>query len=45
MAIAKKSTKKKNDPCWVGYKQVGMKSKKGKDVPNCVPAKKKKENQ
>ena len=26
-----------NAPCWKGYKQVGMKSKNGKQVPNCVP--------
>jgi hypothetical protein len=26
----------KNDPCWVGYKQVGMKKKGNKMVPNCV---------
>jgi len=25
------------DPCWKGYEQVGMKSKDGKQVPNCVP--------
>jgi hypothetical protein len=25
------------DPCWTGYKQVGMKKKNGKQVPNCVP--------
>jgi hypothetical protein len=24
-------------PCWKGYKQVGMKDKSGKQVPNCVP--------
>ena len=24
-------------PCWTGFKQVGMKKKNGKDVPNCVP--------
>ena len=30
--------KKAGDPCWVGYKQVGMKKKGGKMVPNCVPA-------
>jgi vacuolar-type H+-ATPase subunit H len=24
-------------PCWKGYKQVGMKNKNGKQVPNCVP--------
>jgi hypothetical protein len=26
--------------CWSGYKQVGMKDKNGKQVPNCVPVKK-----
>ena len=26
-------------PCWDGYKQVGMKNKGGKKVPNCVPTK------
>ena len=25
------------DACWAGYKQVGMKNKGGKQVPNCVP--------
>ena len=30
--------KKNSDPCWTGYKQVGMKKKGGKQVPNCVPA-------
>jgi hypothetical protein len=25
------------DACWTGYKQVGMKDKDGKKVPNCVP--------
>ena len=25
------------NPCWNGYKQVGMKTKNGKEVPNCVP--------
>lgn len=24
-------------PCWTGYKQIGMKKKNGKSVPNCVP--------
>jgi hypothetical protein len=28
--------KKDGDPCWVGYKQIGMKDKGGKQVPNCV---------
>jgi hypothetical protein len=27
------------DPCWKNYKQVGMKKKGGKSVPNCVPKK------
>jgi hypothetical protein len=26
-----------DDPCWEGYKQIGMKEKNGKMVPNCVP--------
>ena len=25
------------EDCWDGYKQVGMKDKNGKEVPNCVP--------
>tara|TARA_R110002110_G_scaffold110703_2_gene275835 strand:+ start:211 stop:606 length:396 start_codon:yes stop_codon:yes gene_type:complete len=25
------------EACWKGYKQVGMKDKGGKQVPNCVP--------
>ena len=25
------------EDCWTGYKQVGMKDKGGKQVPNCVP--------
>jgi hypothetical protein len=24
-------------PCWKGYKQIGMKEKNGREVPNCVP--------
>ncbi len=26
-----------DSPCWKGYKQVGMKNKNGRQVPNCVP--------
>ena len=26
-----------NEDCWKDYKQVGMKKKNGKMVPNCVP--------
>ena len=44
--ISKRAKKRKTgevgesstDPCWNGYKQVGMKNKNGKKVPNCVPA-------
>ena len=28
---------KEEAPCWKGYKQLGMKKKNGKSVPNCVP--------
>lgn len=29
--------KEDKDPCWDNYKQIGMKMKNGKKVPNCVP--------
>lgn len=29
---------RRNDNCWKGYVQAGMKRKRGKEVPNCVPA-------
>lgn len=32
-----KSFKQHLEACWSGYKQVGMKKKGGKEVPNCVP--------
>ena len=35
--ISKKEFQNEAGPCWKGYKQVGMKSKGGKQVPNCVP--------
>lgn len=31
--------KKNTDPCWSNYRQIGMKMKNGKKVPNCVPKK------
>lgn len=34
------SEKKSDDPCWKGYEQIGMKTKNGKEVPNCVKIKK-----
>lgn len=38
-SITSKVLKKVLDegPCWKGYKQIGMKTKNGKKVPNCVP--------
>jgi hypothetical protein len=35
--------KKSKGPCWTGYTMVGMKSKGGRKVPNCVPVKKAKQ--
>ena len=32
-----KESIKEASPCWNGYKQVGMKDKGGRQVPNCVP--------
>ena len=38
MGTATKMAKnEQDDPCWDGYKQIGMKKKDGKKVPNCVP--------
>lgn len=42
-AIKKKASKSKSDPCWQGYEKIGMKIKKGRLVPNCVPIKKSQE--
>lgn len=38
-AALKASQNEAADPCWTGYKQIGMKKKNGKSVPNCVPVK------
>ena len=32
----------KKGPCWSGYEMIGMKTKGGRKVPNCVPKNKKK---
>ena len=32
-----KAHPKLTEDCWPGFKQIGMKKKNGKDVPNCVP--------
>lgn len=29
--------KEDSDPCWKGYQMIGMKTKRGRKVPNCVP--------
>lgn len=31
--------KKSKGPCWEGYEMIGMKTKGGRKVPNCVPKK------
>jgi len=36
-AKARGGTKKEQAPCWDGYKQIGMKKKGNKMVPDCVP--------
>ena len=33
-----------DEACWKGYKQIGTKTKNGKEVPNCVPESVKEEN-
>ena len=42
MAIATATAKRviAAEACWTGYKQVGMKKKGNRQVPNCVPEKK-----
>jgi hypothetical protein len=35
----KASENRADDPCWNGYEKIGMKTKNGKKVPNCVPEK------
>ena len=36
-SIMPQQTNEDAGPCWKGYKQVGMKNKGGRQVPNCVP--------
>ena len=36
---AKSSPLQKKGPCWKNYEMVGMKTKGGRKVPNCVPVK------
>jgi hypothetical protein len=40
MEDSKKSPLDKKGPCWEGYEMIGMKTKGGRKVPNCVPKKK-----
>lgn len=35
---------KEKSPCWKGYEAIGMKTKNGKKVPNCVPIKENEEH-
>ena len=36
-ALMPQQTNEADGPCWKGYKQIGMKDKGGRQVPNCVP--------
>lgn len=36
--------KEDSDPCWDNYRQLGMKKKNGKSVPNCIPKESVEEN-
>ena len=40
--LKKKKGKGLKSACWKGYEAIGMKTKNGRKVPNCVPKKKKK---
>ena len=35
--VSNEEVEKTDETCWPNYKQVGMKKKNGKEVPNCVP--------
>ena len=36
-SLMPQQTNEAEGPCWKGYKQIGMKDKGGRQVPNCVP--------
>ena len=40
LGFTEKATGELKDSCWKGYTAVGMKTKNGRKVPNCVPVKK-----
>jgi hypothetical protein len=42
LGFTEKATGDLKDACWKGFTAVGMKTKNGRQVPNCVPVKKKK---
>lgn len=42
LGYTEKATGELKDACWKGYTAVGTKMKGGREVPNCVPVKKKK---
>ena len=37
LALSSQNILENNDPCWKNYKQIGMKKKGHREVPNCVP--------
>ena len=41
MLVKEGKTMAEKGPCWEGYEMVGMKTKNGRKVPNCVPKTKK----
>jgi hypothetical protein len=43
LGYTEKATGDLKEACWKGYTAVGMKTKNGRKVPNCVPVKKKKD--
>jgi hypothetical protein len=43
LGYTEKATGDLKKACWKGYTAVGMKTKNGRKVPNCVPVKKKKD--
>jgi hypothetical protein len=42
LGFSEESAEGLKDACWKGYTALGMKTKNGKKVPNCVPDKKRK---
>ena len=37
LRVLEQAKTEKENPCWKGYQMIGMKTKDGRKVPNCVP--------